>query len=82
MNTYEYYTQDGHLMKENEIMWRICDSSGKKFDKPESVNFSQTTGYNHLWISNNNQRSQPHLNPYHPNHLHYYSYDNALKNIN
>jgi hypothetical protein len=82
MNNYKYYTQDGHLMKNGEIMWRICDSSGKLFNKPELVNFSQTTGYNHLWVSNDNQKSQPHLNPYHKNHLHYYDYNNALKNIN
>ena len=43
-------------MKNGEIMWRICDSSGKLFNKPELVNFSQTTGYNHLWVSNDNQK--------------------------
>jgi len=82
MNNYNYYTQDGHLMIEGEIMWRICNSEGKLFSKPTITYFSQNTGYNHLYISNEEQYNCPHLNPYEANHLHYYDFNIALEELN
>jgi len=81
-NLFNYYTQDGHLMIEGEKMWRICNSEGTLFLKPIECNFSQYTGYNHLYISNEEQYSRPNLNPYSANHLHYYDYNNAVKELN
>jgi hypothetical protein len=73
MKKFNYYTQDGHLMLNGEIMWRICCSDGELFLEPVSLIFSEKTGYNNFNIN---------LNPFAANHLHYYSYDKALKELN
>ena len=78
---YNYYTQDGHLMVEGETMYRICCSEGELFNQPMSTIFTHNTGYNHLYISNDNQRNRPHLNPYKANHLHYFNKQEALKQL-
>lgn len=81
-NIFNYYTQDGHLMIEGEIMWRICCSQGILFLEPVKCKFSQSTGYNHLYISNKEQYACLNLNPYSANHLHYYDYNNAIEELN
>ncbi len=78
---YNYYTQDGHLMKNGEIMWRICCSQGILFLEPIKCVFNQNTGYNHLYITNEKQYSRPNLNPYSANHLHYYLKKEAEKQL-
>lgn len=81
MKNFNYYTQDGYLMKNDEIMWRICDSTGELFIEPVKCVFHQNTGYNHTYISNEEQWSSPNLNPYCANHLHYYSKTEAIKQL-
>jgi len=82
MNKYNYYTQDGHLMQNDEVMWRICCSEGKLFTQPVRVVFHQSTGYNHIYISNDEQYNCPNLNPFKANHLHYYNFDTAVEELN
>lgn len=69
---YNYYTQDGHLMIEGETMWRICNSNGMLFKNIEDVHFHIHTGYNHF---------NPLLNPYAANHLHYFSKEEAERQL-
>ena len=69
---FKYYTQDGHLMKNEEVMWRICDSTGFPYEKPASVFFHHSTGYN---------RGDEELNPFAANHLHYYDKETAEKEL-
>jgi len=61
---FSYYTQDGNLMKDGEIMWRICDSDGKPFETPVKTYFHAESGYN---------GGKKNLNPYAANHLHFYN---------
>ena len=85
-NLFNYYTQDGHLMIEGETMWRICCSRGILFSEPLKCNFSQNTAYNgNIEKINENHfelKSRSNLNPYSANHLHYYDYNNAMKELN
>ena len=82
---YNYYTQDGHLMVEGETMWRICCSQGFLFTQPINCVFSQNTGYNSNFEKiNENQiklKSVSNLNPYCANHLHYFSKEEAERQL-
>lgn len=82
---YNYYTQDGHLMVEGETMWRICCSQGFLFTQPINCVFSQNTGYNSNFEKiNENQiklKSVSNLNPYAANHLHYFSKEEAERQL-
>ena len=78
---YNYYTQDGHLMVQGETMWRICCSEGILFANPISVTFHHNTGYNYEYISNEKQYNHPNLNPFKANHLHYFSKEEAERQL-
>lgn len=82
MVIFNYYTQDGHLMKEDEVMWRICDSKGNLFEEASPIRFSHQTGYNHHYVSNEEQHTDLHLNPFSGNHLHYFSQELATAQLN
>lgn len=73
--------QDGHLMKDDEVMWRICNSTGMLFKDVEKVIFHQATGYNHKYISNENQHSKINLNPFAADHLHYFDKELAIEQL-
>lgn len=80
---YNYYTQDGHLMQHEEVMWRICCSKGEPFLEPVSVIFHHGTGYNGDIVRTSENEFQLkyrlNLNPFAANHLHYFSKENAQK---
>ena len=82
---YNYYTQDGHLMIEGETMWRICCSQGFLFTQPLNCVFRQNTGYNGNFEKVNenqfNLKSRSNLNPYSANHLHYFSKEEAERQL-
>lgn len=67
---FNYYTQDGHLMQNGEVMWRICDSKSEVFDQPVKVYFNDATGYNDYDTSKN---------PFAANHIHFFDKNTALE---